>query len=176
MRPHLLLLLAAAACAPAPAPFTDADRTAAAEEARAASLELVAALNTHDADAILAHYDLDADFTYVACTNFFFGGDGYAAMTRSLHANYGEASYDLGVQSVRVLTPDVAVVSLQGSFLASLFVTRVLRRSAEGRWLVTWEHESWPGCEDPRPPHPGTAPEEAAAMAPGSMTPGAGPS
>jgi len=154
----LSLVVLASACAPAPIPFTDADRAAAAEEARAASMALVDALNGHDGDAILRFYDLDEDFTYVACTNFLFGGEGYTAMTRSLHLNYADARYDMEVQSVRVLGPDVAVVSLQGTMLTPLFVTRVLRRSPDHLWLVTWEHESWPGCEDPWPAHPGTMP------------------
>lgn len=152
----LPLLLALAGCAPGPAPLDDEARTAIASEARTASEALLGALNAHDPDAILAFYDLDGDFTYVACTNFMFGGDGYANLTRSLHLNYTEARYEMAVQSVRVLAPDVAVVSLQGTMLAPLFVTRVLRRSPAGAWLVTWEHESWPGCEGPSAAHPGT--------------------
>lgn len=161
--PHLLTLatLLAASCVPDPGPasFSAEERAALAAEARAASLALLDALNAHDADAILAFYDLDDDFTYVACTNFMFGGRGYANMTRTLHANYDSTSYDMDVQSVRVLNRDVAVVSLQGTFLAPLFVTRVLRRSPAGSWLVSWEHESWPGCADPVRMHPGAGGE-----------------
>lgn len=160
-RPLALAALLTVACVPdgGPVSFSDEDRAAAAAEARAASLALLDALNSHDGDAILAFYDLDDDFTYVACTNFMFGGRGYAGLTRSLHANYDDAGYDMAVQSVRVLGRDVAVVSLQGTFLAPLFVTRVLRRNAEGRWLVTWEHESWPGCDEPVRMHPGAGGE-----------------
>jgi uncharacterized protein (TIGR02246 family) len=168
-RPLALAALLTSACVPdrGPVSFGDEERAAVAAEARAASVALLDALNAHDADAILAFYDLDGDFTYVACTNFMFGGRGYVNLTRSLHANYEESRYDMAVQSVRVLGPDVAVVSLQGTFLAPLFVTRVLRRSAEGRWLVTWEHESWPGCADPVRMHPGAGGE----MPPAEPTP-----
>ncbi len=150
----LPLLLLAAACAPAPAAFTGVQRDAVAAEARAATLALVDALNAHDADSILTFYSLDDDFTQVACTDFVFGGQGFAGLTRSLHANYRDAVYDMSVVSVRVLGPDAAVVSLRGTMLAPLFVTRVLRRGENGRWLVAWEHESWPGCPDPTAPHP----------------------
>lgn len=154
----LPLLLAVSACTPPPAPFTDADREAAEAEVRAVSEALVDALNAHDADAILAFYALDDDFTQVACTDMLFGGRGFEALTRSLHANYEDAVYRMDVRGVRVLGPDAAVVSLQGTMLAPLFVTRVLRREDDGRWLVAWEHESWPGCSAPAAPHPGTAP------------------
>ncbi|MDP2956192.1 MAG: SgcJ/EcaC family oxidoreductase [Longimicrobiales bacterium] len=151
----LPLLLLATACAPAPAAFTDAQRDAAAAEVRAASLALVDALNAHDADSILTFYSLDDDFTQVACTGFVFGGKGFAGLTRSLHANYRDAVYDMSVVSARVLGPDAAVVSLRGTMLAPLFVTRVLRRGETGRWLVAWEHESWPGCPNPTTSHAG---------------------
>lgn len=152
----LPLLLLAAACVPAPATFTDAERDAAAAEVRVASLALVDALNAHDADSILTFYSLDDDFTQVACTGFVFGGKGFASLTRSLHANYRDAVYDMAVDGVRVLGPDAAVASLRGTMLAPLFVTRVLRRGENGRWLVAWEHESWPGCPNPTTSHAGS--------------------
>lgn len=160
----LPLLLAVTACAPSPSPFTDADRESAQAEVRAVSEALVAALNAHDADAILAFYALDDDFTQVACTDMLFGGRGFEALTRSLHANYEDAVYRMDVRGVRVVGPDVAVVSLQGTMLAPLFVTRILRREGDGRWLVVWEHESWPGCAAPSAPHPGTAAGDTLAM------------
>lgn len=160
--PKLLpFLLVAASCAPAaPTPLSQAERETVASEVRAASMGLVDALNAHDADAILAFYSLDDDFTQVACTSFILGGTGFANLTRALHASYGDAAYDMTIQDVRVLGADGAVVSLKGTMLAPLFVTRVLRRAEDGRWLVVWEHESWPGCPSPTPPHPGTSPED----------------
>lgn len=155
--PRALPLLLLAACTPtAQAPLTDAAREAAAEEVRAASVALVAALNAHDPDSILGFYSLEEDFTYVACTEVYTGGEGYGVFTRSFHAAYPETRYDMSVQSVRVLGPDHAVVALEGTLVAPLFVTRVLRRDPTGGWLVTWEHESWPDCSGPAAPHPGT--------------------
>ncbi len=162
-----LVLLLSAACSPAaPKPFTDADAAAAAEEVRAASLALVDALNTHQADSILAFYSLDEDFTYVACTTYYVGGEGYDAFARSFHAMYPETKYTLDVGSVRVLGPSHAVVVMEGSLTGPLWVTRVLQRDVRGRWLVTWEHESWPDCPAPGTPHPGSAEADSAGVAP----------
>jgi ketosteroid isomerase-like protein len=121
---------------------------------RVASAALVDALNAHDADSILAFYSSDDDFTQLACTSFVFGGASFASLTRSLHANYRDAVYDMAIRDVLVLGPNAAVVSLEGTMLGPLFVTRVLRRGDSGRWLVVWEHESWPGCPGPTSPHP----------------------
>ncbi len=163
-----LVLLLSTACAPAPAPFTDADADRLAEEVRAASVALVDALNTHQADSILSFYSLDQDFTYVACTTYYVGGEGYDAFARSFHATYPETRYTLEVGSIRVLGPAHAVVALEGSLAGPLWVTRVLRKDARGRWLVTWEHESWPGCPDPGTPHPGTMQADSVAAAGGT--------
>lgn len=152
----LPLLCLAASCAPSPTPLTDAERDAAETEVRATSEALLAALNSHDADSILSFYSLEEDFTYVPCTDVMTGGDFFAGLARSLHASYRDAVYTLRVESVRVPAPDMAVVSLRGSMLAPLFITRVFRREGDGRWRVVWEHESWPGCPDPTAPHPGT--------------------
>ncbi|HSW31711.1 MAG TPA: hypothetical protein VLH75_19665 [Longimicrobiales bacterium] len=161
-----LVLLLSSACAPAQAPFTDADATAAEEEVRAASLALVDALNTHQADSILAFYSLDENFTYVACTTYYVGGEGYRAFVKSFHGLYPETKYTLEVGSVRVLGPSHAVVALEGSLTGPLWVTRVLRRDVRGRWLVTWEHESWPDCPGPEAPHPGSSEADTAMAAP----------
>jgi ketosteroid isomerase-like protein len=165
----LPLVLLATACAPAQAPFTDADADAVAEEVRAASLALVDALNTHKTDTILSFYSLDEDFTYVACTAYYVGGEGYRAFALSFHSLYPETRYALEVGSVRVLGPSHAVVALEGSLTGPLWVTRVLRKEASGRWLVTWEHESWPGCAGPAAPHPGTNEADSTATAPAGM-------
>jgi ketosteroid isomerase-like protein len=161
-----LLLLTSWACAPAQAPFTEADADAVAEEVRAASLALVDALNTHEADSILSFYSLDEDFTYVACTTYYVGGEGYGAFARSFHALYPQTRYTMQVGSIRVLGPTHAAVALEGSLAGPLWVTRVLRKEAGGRWRVTWEHESWPGCSDPKTPHPGTEPGDSASAPP----------
>ena len=163
----LPILLLAASCAPARPSLDEAEREAIASEVRVASAALVDALNAHDADSILTFYSPDADFTQVACTSFVFGGESFANLTRSLHANYRDAVYDMTIRDVLVLGPDAAVVALEGTMLGPLFVTRALRRVDTGRWLVAWEHESWPACPSPAPPHPGTFPSDST----GSSTP-----
>ncbi|GMV05350.1 MAG: hypothetical protein AMXMBFR53_16290 [Gemmatimonadota bacterium] len=164
----LPLALLVASCAPAPASFTDGERGAVVEEVRAASFALQDALNAHDPDAILSHYALDADFVYVGCTNYMFGGDLFGTIVAGYHRQHPEATWDLSVQSLRALGPGAAVVSLQGRGgpLSDLFVTRVLEKDEGGRWLVVHEHESWPGCSAPAAPHPGTAPGDTAAITP----------
>jgi len=158
----LPLLLLLASCN-GPAPSTGgAGREALEAEVRAASQALLDALNAHDADAILAFYALGEDFTQVACTEVRRGGQGFANLTRAFHTQFRDAVYDMRIAGVRIVGADGAVVSLEGELLRPYFVTRVLERGADGRWLVTWEHQSWPGCEPPPAPHPGTGPDASA--------------
>ncbi len=171
-----LLFALATACAPDPAPSMDAQgngkeagpRDAVASEVRAASMALVEAMNAHVPDSILAFYDLGADFTYVGCTNFTFAGETFADIVMGYHLANPEVRYDMAVQSVRVLGPDAAVVSLRGTSSPDLelFTTRVMKRGEDGRWRVTWEHESWPACPAPMAMHPGTVADDPAATEP----------
>lgn len=157
-------ILLAAACTPSAPPRPGFDGEVIASEVRAASLALVEAMNAHTPDSILAFYALDDDFTYVGCTNFMFGPETFAGVVRGYHSANPEVRYDMAVQGVRVLGPDAAVVSLQGTSSPDLvlFTTRVVSRDDDGRWRVVWEHESWPGCPAPTAPHPGTVPEDTA--------------
>ncbi|MHB1194029.1 MAG: Cif family virulence factor [Longimicrobiales bacterium] len=174
-----LLLVLATACSPAPTPSTDARGNgmeagpagAVASEVRAASIALVEAMNAHVPDSILAFYDLGEDFTYVGCTNFAFAGETFADIVLGYHLANPETRYDMAIQSVRVLGPDAAVVSLRGTSSPDLaiFTTRVMNRDEDGRWRVTWEHESWPGCPAPMAMHPGTRADDSAAVAPPTM-------
>lgn len=153
--PAVLLL---GACTAAPATLTDAGRASAAEEVRAATSTLQAALNAHDPGAIFAHYRLDPAFTYVGCTNYMFGGDLFRNIVGAFHRQ-NAVPYAYAVQALQVLSPGSAVVALQGEAGdLQMFVTRVLEKDEAGRWLVVHEHESWPGCSAPAAPHPGTAP------------------
>lgn len=168
MKPkHLLpLLLLAAACS-APEGLSDADRQGIEAQVRAATAELQSALNAHDPDAILAHYSLDVDFVYVGCTNSMFGGELFGNIVGQYHRTNTEATYEYAVQSVRVLGPASAVVSLQGAAgPLEMFVTRALVRGDDGAWRIAYEHESWPGCAAPRAPHPGTAPGDTSLVLP----------
>jgi hypothetical protein len=68
------------------------------------------------------------------------------------------AGDEQAVLFVQVLSPTVAVATLRGSSTEAnaLFWTEVLQKSEDGRWLITYEHESWPDCSTPRGPHIGT--------------------
>ena len=172
MNVRFLPLVLLASCAPASAPVTDADRDATATQVRAASLALVDAMSAHEPDSILSFYRLDPGFVYVGCTEYLFGGEAFSSVIRGYHVNNPDVRYDAAVRSVRVLGPDVAMVSLQGTSSpdVAIFTTRVLGRGEDGRWRVEWEHESWPGCSAPTPPHPGTAPGDTLTSEPGSGT------
>ncbi len=165
-------LLLAAACAPTGPSLTAAEREAVTDDVSAASLALVEAMNAHEPNSILSLYVLDADFTYVGCTDFMFGGDVFATIVGAYHRDNPEVHYDMAVQSVRVLGPALAVVSLRGTSSPdlALFTTRVVRRDGDGRWRVVWEHESWPGCSAPAAPHAGTEPGDSAALTPGGAS------
>ena len=160
----VFLLLALSACRPSSPGGAPTDPEAVESEVRAASLAGVDALNAHDADRILGFYRLDDTFTQVACTAVRSGGPAFANLTRALHTQFKDVFYDMTCVRVQHLGPDAAAVALQGTMLDPLFVTRVLRKEADGRWLVVYEHESWPGCPSPVAPHPGTGPAAAAAM------------
>ncbi len=162
MNVRLLLLVFLASCTPAPAPLTDADREAISTEIRAASQALGDAMNAHEPERILGFYDLDPGFVYVGCTEYLFGGEAFTNVVRDYHLQHRGNRYDADVRGIRVLGPDVAVVSLQGTSSPDVvvFTTRVLGRDDDGRWRIEWEHESWPGCSAPSAPHPGTAPED----------------
>ena len=160
MKPALALALIIASACGAPSPGGSGfDPGEVEAHVRAASATLVDALNAHDADAILDLYDLEEGFTQVVCTEVRTNPQGFANLTRALHTQFKDAVYTMRVSSVRVLGPDVAVVASEGTMTGPFFVTRVLRKAADGRWLVTWEHQSWPGCPPPVAPHPGTSPE-----------------
>ena len=60
--------------------------------------------------------------------------------------------------SIQILTPTVAVAALRGhsTEAEALFWTEVLQKGEDGRWLITYEHESWPGCSVPTGAHMGT--------------------
>jgi hypothetical protein len=163
----LALVLLTVACTRAPGPLTDAERAAVSREVRETSEALVSALNTHQAEEILAFYALDEDFVYVGCTSVMSGGGLFGTILKSYHRDNPQATYPMSVQSVLVPARDVAVVQLRGTGAGlDLFTTRVLQREPDGRWLIGYEHESWPGCASPQAPHPGTAAGDTVPMEP----------
>lgn len=165
-----LPLLLAAACAPSTSPPTQAGSADPVKEEVAAAVSAVtdsitAAMNAHDADRILAFFDPGPDFVYVSCTDVVFGGEMFANITRSLHAQRKGVTYDITPIGTTVLGPDAAVVALRTESTDTLasnpvFTTRALSKGTDGKWRIVYQHQSWPGCKPPRPPHPGASLEE----------------
>jgi ketosteroid isomerase-like protein len=172
--PALPLLLAAACApgAPPPAQSGSADpvKQEVAAAVSAATDSLTAAMNAHDADRILAFFDLGPDFVYVSCTDVVFGGEMFGNITRSLHAQRKGVTYKVTPANTTVLGPDAAVVSIRtesSDTLASnpVLTTRALSKGVDGQWRIVYQHQSWPGCKAPRAPHPGMSPEAMAEAA-----------
>ena len=166
----LPLVLLMAACAPAPASVSEADRAAVTAEVTAALTELTAAMNAHDSEGVLGFYPEDPSFLYLGCTNFVTGGATFRQMIAPYYGPGSEVTFEQQIVSIQVLSPAAAVVSQRGgsSEAEALFWTQVLVKK-DGRWRITYEHESWPGCNPPKDPHPFTAPGDSAGFLPGGI-------
>ena len=154
----LLLSFFPAACAPGSGSLSQEDVAAITQEVTEAVAGLTEAMNAHDPDRVFAFYRQDEEFFYLGCTSPMVGWGTFSPRVASYYLAAGEVRFDREVVWTQVLSPDVAVVSLKGSSTEApaLFWTEVLQKGANGRWLVTYEHESWPGCPVPRGPHMGT--------------------
>jgi len=164
------LALFIAACAPTPASLSDADRAAVVAEVTAALSELTAAMNAHDPEGVIAYYPKDPGFLYLGCTDFITGGATFRRMVAPYYGPGNEVTFEQQIVSVQVLSPTAAVVSQRGSSSEAdaLFWTQVLVKK-DGRWFITYEHESWPDCDPPSAPHPFTAPGDSAGLLPGGI-------
>jgi len=155
----LLLALVVAACTPTSDALTEEARQAVAAQVTQAVAELTAAMNAHDGDAVMGFYSGAPDFVYLGCTEYIRGGEAFAEMAAPFYAANPDVTIQQEIESLRVVGPEVAVVSLRGGQPDGppLFWTQVWERGDEGRWIITVEHESWPGCPEPRGPHPLTS-------------------
>jgi uncharacterized protein (TIGR02246 family) len=160
------LTLIAAACAPVP--LTDADRAAIAKEVTEALGELTAAMNDHDPESVVAFYAEDPDFLYLGCTDYVTGGTNFRQMAGPTYSARSDVMFEQRIVSIQVMSPTAVTVSQRGSSTETeaLFWTQVLVKR-DGRWLITYEHESWPGCNPPGAPHPMTGADESAMLLPG---------
>jgi ketosteroid isomerase-like protein len=140
------LTLIAAACAPVP--LTDADRAAIAKEVTEALGELTAAMNDHDPESVVSFYAEDPDFLYLGCTDYVTGGTNFRQMAGPTYSARSDVMRGSSTET------------------EALFWTQVLVKR-DGRWLITYEHESWPGCNPPGAPHPMTGADESAMLLPG---------
>jgi uncharacterized protein (TIGR02246 family) len=116
------------------------------------------ALNSHDPDRILSFYRQDPSFLYLGCTDILSGWGTFESRVRPYYTVNTDVTFQQQIINIQVLGPTTATVALRGgsSEAPNLFWTMALQKGEGGRWLITQEHESWPGCRVPRGPHMGT--------------------
>lgn len=151
----LLLALFPAGCQRSSAPLDEAEKQTIAREVEETLGRLTEAMNAHDPDAVLGFYQHSDDFLYLGCTSFLLGFDTFSSRVGPYYLAKPEVIFHQEVVRTQVLSPTAAVVALRGgsSEAEALFWTEVLVRDADGRWMITYEHESWPGCPAPSGPH-----------------------
>lgn len=156
----LSLVVALGACAGS-APFTATERAAVAHEVVAALGDLTAAMNDHDAERVMSFYSRGEDFRYLGCTDFITGGENFRRVVAPYYESGQRGPFEQHVVAVHVLSPNAAAVAQRGSSgdAEALFWTQVLVKE-NGRWIIIYEHESWPGCPPPTPPHPSMVPAD----------------
>jgi hypothetical protein len=140
---------------------TDADQAALAQEVRETLEGLTAAMNSHDPDEIFTYFRQGEEFLYLGCTEFLLGWQTFSSRVGPYYRANDSVSFHQEPVRIQVLSPTVAVAALRGGSTEApdLFWTQVLVKE-EGRWLITHEHESWPGCSPPSAPHPFTSGSE----------------
>jgi ketosteroid isomerase-like protein len=158
-------LLTVGACSTAPATLSDAERQTVVSEVRDVMNELLEAMNAHDPDRAVSFYSDAPEFVALTCTSYITGGTTFKALVSPTYGPRRGATFEHRVVRVQALSPTAAVVSLSGSSseAPALFWTRVLVKE-EGGWLITYEHQSWPGCSEPTAPHPFTTPGDSAGL------------
>jgi ketosteroid isomerase-like protein len=154
----LILVAVLSACASEPGPGPAFDEASLTQEVMETLAEVTEAMNAHDPDRLFSHYRQAPSFFYLGCTEILYGWDTFSSRVRPYYRRNTDVTFQQEVLSVQILAPTVAVAAMQGSSTRApaLFWTEVLQKGEDGRWLITYEHESWPGCPVPRGPHPGT--------------------
>jgi ketosteroid isomerase-like protein len=146
------------ACTAPPPAGEDYDEAAIVRAVTEAMDGLTEAMNSHDPDQVFSYYRQDESFFYLGCTDILFGWETFATRVAPFYQFNSEVTFQRELLSIQVLSPTTAVAALRGSSSEApvLFWTEVLQKNDAGRWLITYEHESWPGCSAPRGPHMGT--------------------
>lgn len=163
----LSLALLSACSGPPRTSLTDAERQTVVTEVRGVMGELLEAMNAHEPGRVMSFFSDAPEFLALTCTSYLTGGQTFKAMAGPTHGPGRGTTFQHQVVSVQALSPTAAVVSLRGSssLAPALFWTRVLVKE-EGRWIITYEHQSWPGCSAPPAPHPYTTPDDSAGLLP----------
>jgi ketosteroid isomerase-like protein len=167
--PILFSVLVMAACASGSDASPSFDEASLVEEVRETLTGLTEAMNAHDPDLVFSFYRQDPSFFYLGCTDVLFGWDTFASRVGPYYRMNTDVTFQQEILNIQILSPTVAVAAMRGSSTEApaLFWTEVLQEDETGRWLITHEHESWPGCSVPRGPHMGTQGE-------GERAPGGG--
>jgi uncharacterized protein (TIGR02246 family) len=143
--------VAAAACQTDGSPeITDAQRTEISAQVAQVIDSLFVAMNQGDADAITSHYRKSGDLMQVSVAETLTGWENFATVTGQFCTQHPDVRFEHRIVQTQVLAPDVAAVTIAGSATTSEFLmwTEVLVRE-DGRWVITLEHESWPGARAP---------------------------
>ncbi len=156
-----ILALLPLACDAGSAPLTQTERASIALEVEETLGRLTEAMNAHDSERVMGFFRNSDDFLYLGCTDFMFGWDTFSRLVGRYYSRSEDVTFQQEIVRTQVLSPTVAVVALRGSSTEAeaeaLFLTEVLVREEDGRWLIAHEHESWPGCSPPSDPHPSTS-------------------
>ncbi len=162
----LPVTLLVCACVSSP-PLTEADRQALAREVRATLAELTEAINDHETERVAAFYTDASEFLFLGCTSALTGGARFKQVVVPTYGPTRGATFEQRVATVQVLSPTAAVALQYGSSnrASGLFWTRVLVKEG-ARWVITYEHQSWPDCAPPPAPHPQTTPSDSARLRP----------
>jgi ketosteroid isomerase-like protein len=165
------LCLFIAACAPTAPVLSDAHREAVAAEVTATLTALNDAMNAHEPERVVSFYSDAPEFVALTCTSFITGGAAFKGMVGPTFGPRRGATFQQRVASIQALSATTAVVAQSGSSTRApaLFWTRVLKKQ-DDRWIITYEHQSWPGCPEPTTPHPATTPGDSAALRPGGIS------
>lgn len=136
----------------------EVDELALIEEVEETLAGLTEAMNAHDPERIFNFYRQDESFFFLGCTDVLFGWGTFATRVRPYYQANTDVSFQKEILSIQILSPTVAVAAMRGNSTEAeaLFWTEVLQKGADGRWLITYEHESWPDCRMTRGPHMGT--------------------
>jgi ketosteroid isomerase-like protein len=150
-----LVLLACLGCSPASQTLTEEERAAVTAEVTAAMTAMTEAMNAHDPERVMAFYTDAPEFLALTCTSFISGGATYKAMVSHTYGPRRGTTFEQRVVSVQPLSTTAALVTQAGgsSRAPALFWTRALVKQ-DDRWIITYEHQSWPGCSPPPEPHP----------------------
>lgn len=155
-RSVLVVLTALFACQGPSPTLDDEARQGVESEVREAVMSLMEAMNAHDADAVLSHYEQSDELTYVGVSDIRTGWDSFARAITPWYTRHADVTFQYEIVRVSALGPDAAFAVVSGSStdVSSLVWTQVFARGDDGRWLIVHEHEAWPGAPEPRARHP----------------------